>query len=176
MAKKNYKALLKTINTLIFDVDGVLTDSSVLVTSEGEMLRKMNTRDGFALKAAVDAGLNVCIISGGNNEGVRIRLQGLGLKDVILGAHDKIKNMEKLMSSLNISKEKIMYMGDDIPDLPAMALAGLPCCPQDAAPEVKAISQYISHKNGGHGAVRDIIEQILKIQGHWLQSFKANND
>ena len=176
MAKKNYKALLKTINTLIFDVDGVLTDSSVLVTSQGEMLRKMNTRDGFALKAAVDAGLNVCIISGGSNEGVRMRLQSLGLKDVILGAHDKIKNMEKLMSSLNVSKEEIMYMGDDIPDLPAMALAGLPCCPQDAAPEVKAVSQYISHKNGGHGAARDIVEQILKIQGHWLQSFKANYD
>lgn len=176
MAKKNYKALLKTINTLIFDVDGVLTDSSVLVTSEGEMLRKMNTRDGFALKAAVNAGLNVCIISGGSNEGVRMRLQGLGLKDVILGAHDKIKNMEKLMSSLNVSKEEIMYMGDDIPDLPAMALAGLTCCPQDAAPEVKAVSQYISHKNGGHGAARDIIEQILKIQGYWLQSFKANYD
>ena len=176
MAKKNYKALLKTINTLIFDVDGVLTDSSVLVTSEGEMLRKMNTRDGFALKAAVDAGLNVCIISGGSNEGVRMRLQSLGLKDVILGAHDKIKNMEKLMSSLNVSKEEIMYMGDDIPDLPAMALAGLTCCPQDAAPEVKAVSQYISHKNGGHGAARDIIEQILKIQGYWLQSFKANYD
>lgn len=171
MAKKNYKALLKTINTLIFDVDGVLTDSSVLVTSQGEMLRKMNTRDGFALKAAVDAGLNVCIISGGSNEGVRMRLQSLGLKDVILGAHDKIKNMEKLMSSLNVSKEEIMYMGDDIPDLPAMALAGLTCCPQDAAPEVKAVSQYISHKNGGHGAARDIIEQILKIQGYWLQSF-----
>lgn len=176
MAKKNYKVLLKRINTLIFDVDGVLTDSSVLVTSKGEMLRKMNTRDGFALKAAVDAGLNVCIISGGNNEGVRIRLQGLGLKDVILGAHDKIKNLDKLMSSLNVSKEEIMYMGDDIPDLPAMALAGLPCCPQDAAPEVKAVSQYISHKNGGHGAARDIIEQILKIQGNWLQSFKANYD
>lgn len=176
MAKKNYKVLLKRINTLIFDVDGVLTDSSVLVTSKGEMLRKMNTRDGFALKAALDAGLNVCIISGGNNEGVRIRLQGLGLKDVILGAHDKIKNLEKLMSSLNVSKEEIMYMGDDIPDLPAMALAGLPCCPQDAAPEVKAVSQYISHKNGGHGAARDIIEQILKIQGNWLQSFKANYD
>ena len=171
MAKKNYKALLKTINTLIFDVDGVLTDSSVLVTSQGEMLRKMNTRDGFALKAAVDAGLNVCIISGGSNEGVRMRLQSLGLKDVILGAHDKIKNMEKLMSSLNVSKEEIMYMGDDIPALPAMALAGLTCCPQDAAPEVKAVSQYISHKNGGHGAARDIIEQILKIQGYWLQSF-----
>ena len=105
MAKKNYKALLQKITTLIFDVDGVLTDSSILGTSDGEMLRKMNTRDGLALKLAVDAGLNVCIISGGSNEGVRKRLQGLGLKDVILGAHDKIKNLKPLMASLDVTKE-----------------------------------------------------------------------
>ena len=176
MAKKNYKALLQKITTLIFDVDGVLTDSSILVTSDGEMLRKMNTRDGLALKLAVDAGLNVCIISGGSNEGVRKRLQGLGLKDVILGAHDKIKNLKTLMALLNVTKEEIMYMGDDIPDIPVMAVVGLPCCPQDAVPEVKAVSEYISHINGGQGAVRDIVEQILKIKGHWLEGFKANHD
>ena len=176
MAKKNYKALLKDISTLVFDVDGVLTDSSVLITSDGEMLRKINTRDGFALKVAVDAGLNVCIISGGSNDGVRKRLEGLGLKDIILGAHDKIKNLEKLMLELGVDKNEIMYMGDDIPDIPAMSLVGLPCCPQDAAPEVKATAQYISHINGGHGAARDIIEQILKIQGHWLKGFEANYD
>ena len=176
MAKKNYKALLQKITTLIFDVDGVLTDSSILVTSDGEMLRKMNTRDGLALKLAVDAGLNVCIISGGSNEGVRKRLQGLGLKDVILGAHDKIINLKTLMASLNVTKEEIMYMGDDIPDIPVMAVVGLPCCPQDAVPEVKAVSEYISHINGGQGAVRDIVEQILKIKGHWLKGFKANHD
>ncbi|MEC8723769.1 MAG: HAD-IIIA family hydrolase [Bacteroidota bacterium] len=176
MAKKNYKALLQKITTLIFDVDGVLTDSSILVTSDGEMLRKMNTRDGLALKLAVDAGLNVCIISGGSNEGVRKRLQGLGLKDVILGAHDKIKNLKTLMASLDVTKEEIMYMGDDIPDIPVMEVVGLPCCPQDAVPEIKAVSEYISHKNGGQGAVRDIVEQILKIKGLWHKGFKANQD
>ena len=176
MAKKNYKALLHKITTLIFDVDGVLTDSSILVTSGGEMLRKMNTRDGLALKLALDAGLNVCIISGGSNEGVRKRLQGLGLKDVILGAHDKIKNLKTLMASLNVTNEEIMYMGDDIPDIPVMAVVGLPCCPQDAVPEVKVVSQYISHINGGQGAVRDIVEQILKIKGHWPKGFKTNHD
>ena len=176
MTKKNYKILLKDITTLVFDVDGVLTDSSILVTSDGEMLRKMNTRDGFALKVAVDSGLNVCIISGGSNEGVRKRLEGLGLKNIILGAHNKIKNLKKLMLDLGIDKNEIMYMGDDIPDIPAMSLVGLPCCPQDAAPEVKANAQYISHINGGRGAARDIIEQILKIQGHWLKGFEANCD
>ena len=176
MAKKNYKALLQKITTLIFDVDGVLTDSSILVTSDGEMLRKMNTRDGLALKLAVDAGLNVCIISGGSNEGVRKRLQGLGLKDVILGAHDKIKNLKILMASLDVKKEEIMFMGDDIPDIPVMKVVGLPCCPQDAVPEIKAVSEYISHKNGGQGAVRDIVEQILKIKGHWPKGFKTNHN
>ena len=176
MAKKNYKKLLEKITTLIFDIDGVLTDGSVLVTSDGEMLRKMNTRDGLALKLAIDAGLNVCIISGGSNEGVRKRLYSLGLKDVILGAHDKIKNLKTLMASLNVEREEIMYMGDDIPDIPVMAVVGLPCCPQDAVPEVKAVSEYISHINGGQGAARDIVEQILKIKGHWLEGFKANHD
>ena len=157
MDKKNYKTLLKNINTLVFDVDGVLTDSSVFVTTDGEMLRTMNTRDGFALKSAVDSGLNVCIISGGTNEGVRKRLKSLGLKNVILGAHNKLKNLKLLIKELDVKNDQIMYMGDDIPDIPAMLEVGLPCCPQDAAPEVKAISQYISHLNGGQGVARDII-------------------
>ena len=169
MDKKNYKTLLKNINTLIFDVDGVLTDSSVFVTTEGEMLRTMNTRDGFALKSAVDSGLNVCIISGR-------RLKSLGLKNIILGARNKLKDLKLLIKELDVNTDKIMYMGDDIPDIPAMLEVGLPCCPQDAAPEVKAISQYISHLNGGQGVARDIIEQILKIQGHWLKGYKANYD
>ena len=100
MAKKNYKTLLKTITTLIFDVDGVLTDSSLLVNTNGDLLRKMHTRDGYALRAAVDAGLNICIISGGKNEGVRQRLEGLGIKDVVLGAHDKVKHYHHLLDNI----------------------------------------------------------------------------
>jgi 3-deoxy-D-manno-octulosonate 8-phosphate phosphatase (KDO 8-P phosphatase) len=176
MAKKSYKTQLKDITTLIFDVDGVLTDSSVLVTSEGEMLRQMNTRDGYALKVAVDAGLHVCVISGGSNEGVKKRLEGLGLSNIILGSHNKIEHLDALINDLNIKAEHIMYMGDDIPDIPVMTKVGLPCCPQDAAPEVKAVSQYISHVDGGRGAARDIIEQILKIQGHWMKGFNAQYD
>ena len=170
MAKKNYKALLKDITTLVFDVDGVLTDSSVLVTSDGEMLRKMNTRDGFALKVAVDVGLNVCIISGGSNEGVRKRLEGLGLKNIILGAHDKIKNLKKLMLDLGIDKNEIMYMGDDIPDIPVLKHVGLATCPADAASEVKAVCAYVSPYGGGKGCVRDILEQVLKAKGQWLDA------
>ena len=110
MDKINYKAVLKNIDTLIFDVDGVLTDSTVIVTSDGDLLRKMNTRDGFALKTAVDCGLNVCIISGGTNEGVKKRLEGLGLKNIILGSHDKTKNLKDLISKLNTNSNRIMYM------------------------------------------------------------------
>lgn len=176
MAKKSYKTQLKNITTLIFDVDGVLTDGSVLVTTDGEMLRQMNTKDGFALKAAAEAGLNVCIISGGSNEGVRKRLEALGLSNIILGSHNKVDQLNNLISALKVNAKDIMYMGDDVPDIPAMVMVGLPCCPQDAVPEVKAISKYVSHMNGGRGAARDIIEQILKVQGLWMNGFSAKYD
>ena len=176
MDSKSYKEYLKDIKAFVFDVDGVLTDSSVLVTSEGEMLRKMSTRDGFALKTAVDSGFLVCIISGGKNEGVRKRLEGLGVKEISLGAHDKVVHLNELFDKYQLKPENVVYMGDDIPDIPPMKLVGLPTCPQDAVPEVKAEAKYISHKNGGTGSARDIIEQVLKVQGHWMKAFDAQYD
>jgi 3-deoxy-D-manno-octulosonate 8-phosphate phosphatase (KDO 8-P phosphatase) len=176
MDDKSYKEQLHQINTLIFDVDGVLTDGTITVTTDGEMLRTMNIKDGFALKTAVDAGYNICIISGGSNEGVRKRLAGLGITDIYLGAHNKIEKLYEYMSSKGISVSQILYMGDDIPDAPVMKLVQLPCCPQDAVAEIKAISKYISHKNGGKGAVRDVIEQVLKVHGKWNGNFDAKYD
>ncbi|MBO6879696.1 HAD-IIIA family hydrolase [Winogradskyella sp.] len=173
---KSYKEYLVDITTLIFDVDGVLTDGTINVTTNGEMLRTMSIKDGFALKTAVDAGFNICIISGGSNEGVRKRLEGLGIKDIFLGAHNKIDQLNEYTSKNNIDKTNVLYMGDDIPDFPVMKLVGLPCCPQDAAPEIKAISKYVSHKNGGKGAVRDVIEQVLKVQNKWNGNFSAKYD
>ncbi|BAO76945.1 KdsC family phosphatase [Winogradskyella sp. PG-2] len=173
---KSYKELLANINTFIFDVDGVLTDGTITVTTDGEMLRTMNIKDGFALKTAVDAGFNVCIISGGSNEGVRKRLAGLGIKDIYLGAHNKIEQLNEYMIKHNITKTHVLYMGDDIPDYPVMKLVGLPCCPQDAVQEIKSVSKYISHKNGGKGAVRDVIEQVLKVQFKWNGNFNAKYD
>jgi len=176
METKSYKEYLNTITTFIFDVDGVLTDGTVTVTTSGEMLRKMNIKDGYALKTAIDNGYNVCIISGGSNEGVRLRLQGLGVTDIFLGVHNKTNQLNDYLNTHSIDRKHAVYMGDDIPDLQVMQLVGLPCCPQDAAPEIKAVSNYISHKNGGKGAVRDIIEQVLKVQGKWNKNFDAKYD
>ena len=173
---KSYKEYLANITTFIFDVDGVLTDGTITVTTDGEMLRSMSIKDGFALKTAIDAGFNMCIISGGSNEGVRKRLAGLGIKDIFLGAHNKIEQLNSYLNQHNISKSQVLYMGDDIPDFPVMKMVGLPCCPQDAVPEIKAISKYISHKNGGKGAVRDVIEQVLKVHGKWNGNFDAKYD
>jgi 3-deoxy-D-manno-octulosonate 8-phosphate phosphatase (KDO 8-P phosphatase) len=174
--EKNYKEYLQHITTFIFDVDGVLTDGTVTITTSGDMLRKMNVKDGYALKTAVDKGFNVCVISGGSNEGVLKRLRGLGITNIYLGAQNKIEQFEEYLDIYNIKAESVLYMGDDIPDAPVMKLVGLPCCPQDAAPEIKAISKYISHKNGGKGAVRDVIEQVLKIHDKWDGNFDAKYD
>ena len=176
MEDKSYKEYLEHITTFIFDVDGVLTDGTLSITTNGEMLRTMHTKDGFALKTALQAGFHVCIISGGTNEGVRQRLKGLGVSDIYLGAHNKVEQLNEYLATNNLKAENVLYMGDDIPDYPVMKLAGLPCCPQDAVPEIKAISKYVSHKLGGKGCVRDVIEQVLKVQGKWNGNFDAKYD
>lgn len=166
--EKSYKEYLQHITTFVFDVDGVLTDGTITVTTDGELLRTMNIKDGFALKSAVDKGYKVCVISGGNNEGVRLRLKNLGLTDIFLGAHMKTEILTEYLNSNNINADNVLFMGDDIPDLHVMQQVGLPCCPQDAVPEIKDISRYVSHKKGGKGCVRDVIEQVMKVQGKWL--------
>ncbi len=176
MEDKSYKEYLEHITTFIFDVDGVLTDGTISLTTSGEMLRTMHTKDGFALKTALLSGYKVCVISGGSNEGVRERLRGLGITDIYLGAHNKIEQLNHYFDLHGIKAENVLYMGDDIPDYPVMKLVGLPTCPQDAVPEIKAISKYVSHKSGGKGCVRDVIEQVLKVQGKWNSDFGAKYD
>ncbi|MBT0608898.1 KdsC family phosphatase [Aequorivita echinoideorum] len=165
--EKSYKEYLKHITTFIFDVDGVLTDGNMLVNTEGEMFRSMNVKDGYAMKLAIEKGYKICIISGGTNEGVRVRLQNLGVGDIYLGSHKKIEKYHEILKKHNINAAEILYMGDDMPDIPVMQEIGLPTCPQDAVPQVKAVSKYVSHKKGGRGCVRDVIEQVLKVQGKW---------
>ncbi len=172
----SYKQLLPNINTLIFDVDGVLTNGLVTIMPDGQLVRNMNIKDGYALKTAVDKGYNICIISGGKNEGVRTRLANLGIKDIYLGAHDKIQQYNELVEKYNLKPENVLYMGDDIPDYPVMELIGMPCCPNDAAQEIQQVAKYISDKKGGEGCVRDIIEQILRVQGKWDNNFNAKYD
>lgn len=174
--EKSYKEFLPQITTLIFDVDGVLTNGIVTVMPDGQLVRQMNIKDGYALKAAVKAGYRVCIISGGTNEGVRTRLQGLGITDIYLGAHDKIEQYHELVDMYQLNPEHMLYMGDDIPDYPVMELVGLPCCPNDAAPEIQKVSKYISYKKGGEGCARDVIEQVMRVQGKWDSNFDAKYD
>ena len=176
MEEKSYKEYLEHITTFIFDVDGVLTNGSIQITETGDLLRTMNIKDGYALKTAVYKGYNMCIISGGSNEGVRIRLARLGITDIYLGSHNKIDQLNDYFNIKSIKPENVLYMGDDIPDFPVMKMVGLPCCPQDAVPEIKNISKYVSHKKGGEGAVRDVIEQVLKVQGKWSGNFDAAYD
>lgn len=165
---ENFKTKLTRIKAFIFDVDGVLTDGSVTLLPDGEQVRTMNIKDGYALQLAIKKGYKVAIISGGKSEMVKKRLNGLGILDVYMGAHLKKDAYEEFISIYNINADEILYMGDDIPDYEVMKCIGIPTCPQDAAQEIKDICIYISDKKGGKGAVRDVVEQVLKVQDNWM--------
>ncbi|MEN8880677.1 MAG: HAD-IIIA family hydrolase, partial [Polaribacter sp.] len=154
----SYKQLLPKISTFIFDVDGVLTNGMLTIMPDGELVRHMNVKDGYAMKIALNKGFRVCIISGGTNQAVKNRLAALGIEDIYLGAHDKIHQYKEIVKKYNLTPEHILYMGDDIPDLPVMQKVGMPCCPNDAVPEIQNASKYISNLKGGNGCVRDVIE------------------
>ena len=173
---KSYKEILPQIDTLIFDVDGVLTNGVITIMPDGQLIRNMNIKDGFALKAAVNSGYRVCIISGGTNEGVRTRLANLGISDIYLGSHRKTDQYYELVEKYNLIHENVLYMGDDLPDFPVMKLVGMPCSPNDGAREIKDISKYISDKKGGEGCVRDVIEQVMRVQMKWNDHFDAKYD
>jgi len=165
---KNYKAKLAPINTMIFDFDGVLSDSMVLLTEDGHYLRRTNVKDGYVMQLAVKKGYRIAIISGAKAEGMYHRLYGLNLTDIYLGVTNKLEVYNELKAKYNLENENILYMGDDIPDFQVMQAAGIAACPADAANEIKAIADYISDKKGGEGCARDIIEQVLKVQGKWM--------
>ena len=172
---KNYKLFLTQIKTFIFDIDGVLTDGKVLINSDGELLRSFDTKDGYAIKCALIKGFKVAVISGGKNEAVRERFQELGVLDIYLGAHHKLEAYQDLLNNYNLNPEEILYIGDDIPDIPVMEKVGLGCCPADAVSDVKAMADYISHKEGGKGCVRELIEQVLRVQGKWTLDIGARD-
>jgi 3-deoxy-D-manno-octulosonate 8-phosphate phosphatase (KDO 8-P phosphatase) len=163
----NILHLFKPITTFVFDVDGVLATEILVILQGGDMARNMNSKDGYALQLAVKKGYRVVIISGGTSDPVRQRLERLGVKDVFLGVHNKKETLLEYVQLHQLRWEEIMYMGDDIPDYVVMQMVGLPCCPADAVAEIKQISRYISAFQGGKGCGRDVIEKVLKLNGHW---------
>ena len=156
------------IKTFIFDVDGVLTNSNLLVTEKGDLLRTVNTRDGYAIRTAIDKGYNVYIITGGGSEGVTKRFSNLGVPLIFSKIKDKKSTFENLVMEYNLNVEEVLYMGDDLVDYEVMKQVGLPTCPADAVSEIISISKYISHLEGGKGCVRDVIEKVLKLHDNWF--------
>ena len=159
---------LKDITTFIFDVDGVLTDGTVIASESGDLLRSFNIKDGYVLQLALKKGFNICIISGSGGKATEKRFENLGLPHVFLRVSDKVAVFEEYLAQNNISPKEVLYMGDDMPDYYVMQLVGLATCPNDAIDEIKQISHYISPKKGGDACVRDVIEKVLKAQQKWF--------
>lgn len=159
---------LRKIKALVFDVDGVLSCETIPMHLNGEPMRTVNIKDGYAIQLAVKLGFIVAIITGGKTEAIRSRYEALGVKDIYMGAAVKTKELTHLIEKHKLHYEEILYMGDDIPDYEVMEKCGLACCPSDAAPEIKEISIYISRKEGGKGCGREVIEQVLKAQNKWM--------
>jgi len=157
----------KDITTFIFDVDGVLTDGSTISFATGEQVRTFYIKDGYAIEKALAAGFHILIISGGEQESVRKRLEFLGIKDIFLGVKDKLTLFNEYTKTQKIDPESILYMGDDIPDYKMLQLVGFPTCPADASVDIKPICKYISSFDGGRGAVRDVIEKVMRAQQKW---------
>lgn len=164
---------LKKIKAVFFDVDGVLSAETILLSSEGEPLRTVNIKDGYAIQFACKVGLHIGIITGGNTTAVRKRYEGLGVKDICMGAGVKINAYEELVQRYGLKDEEVIFVGDDIPDYLVMRRVGCACCPKDACDDIKGICTYVSDRIGGHGVGRDVIEQVLRAQGKWLNNEKA---
>jgi len=163
----NFKEDLKKVKAFAFDVDGVLSAQIIPIHPNGEPMRTANIKDGYALQLAVKLGFPVAIITGGKTEAVRKRYIDLGVQDVYMGAADKIVHFNDWITKRNLSPENVLYMGDDLPDYPVMKVVGVPVCPADAVEEIKSLCKYISHKNGGEGCARDVLEQVLRVHNMW---------
>ncbi len=168
---KNYKELLHNIKAFVFDIDGVLTTGIFQIGPDGNPIRNLNSKDGYAIQLAIKKGFIVAVISGGKCEGVKASLQRLGLTDIYMSVPHKMdawKDLQAVYEHRDLQAQNILYMGDDIPDYHLLLEAGIGAAPSNASPEIKEIAQYVSPKKGGHGCVRDVIEQTLKLQGNWM--------
>ena len=166
----NFREGLAKIKAFIFDVDGVLGSDKVLLHPNGDMLRTMNIKDGFAMQYAVRKGYKIAIITGGASELVKTRFQNLGISDIYIKSHNKMDDYRDFLNKYGFIDEEILYMGDDLPDYEVMLHVGMPTCPASAVEEIKSISKYISDKSGGKGAVRDVIQQVMRLHGKWMDT------
>ncbi len=164
----NYKPYLKNINTFIFDYDGVLTDGSIITLDDGEAYRATSVKDGYALQLAIKKGYRVAVISGAKANSMLNRMKALQIKDIFLGIENKLEVFNNYLIENNLKVDQVLFMGDDIPDYEVMLRAGISTCPSDAVEEIRKVSNYISNYPGGKGCARDVIEQVLKIQGKWM--------
>ncbi len=163
----NYLEKFRRVKQFIFDIDGVLTNGQIMLDSQGNLLRSMNVRDGFAIRTATNHGYRIAIISGGTTPGTHLRLGSLGVYDIHLGVDDKMEAYEAFVNKYRLKEEHILYMGDDLPDYEVMARVGLSCCPSNAVDEVRDLSHYVSPLRGGEGCVRDVIEKVMKLKEEW---------
>ncbi|MCR4852401.1 MAG: HAD-IIIA family hydrolase [Prevotella sp.] len=164
---------LKKIRAIIFDVDGVLSAETIVLNSDGEPLRTVNIKDGYAIQLAQKVGLRIAILTGAWTEAVRLRYERLGVEDIFMKCAVKIKTYDEFLERYGYTDDEIIYVGDDIPDFEIMKRVGCPCCPSDACPDIKSISRYVSDCRGGYGCGRDIIEQVLRAQDKWLSDEHA---
>lgn len=165
----NFKEEIAQIEAMIFDVDGVMTDGRIIPTVEGDFIRCYNAKDGYALAYAIRRGYRICIITGGYGPTLERRLRMLGVEEYYIDCMDKLAVLRDYMKRHGLNPAQVLYMGDDIPDLACMQAVGMPVCPADAAAEVIDVSRYVSEFEGGRGAVRDIVEQVLRARGDWAR-------
>ena len=169
----NFKEDIARVEAFVFDVDGVMTDGGIIPTADGDFVRRYDAKDGYAIAYALREGYKVCVISGGRGKMLENRLTMLGVTKMYLNCMNKIEALEEFLAENGLDRQSVIYMGDDIPDLECMMRVGIPVCPADAAMEVVEASRYVSEYDGGHGAVRDIVEQVLRAKGCWAKNLKG---
>ncbi len=164
---------LKRIKAMIFDVDGVLSEETVVMDAVGEPMRSANIKDGYAIQLAQKMGLRIVILTGGKTESIRKRYEYLGVEDIYMGCKIKLQAYDSFLKKYGLADDEVLFMGDDIPDYEVLRRCGCPCCPADACPDIKAVSLYVSHRRGGRGCCRDVIEQVLRAQDKWMGDLEA---
>ena len=169
----NFKEDIALVEAIVLDVDGVMTDGGIIPTPDGDFIRRYDAKDGYAIASALREGLKVFVISGGRGRMLENRLTMLGVTRMYLNCMDKVATINEIIAEYGLTSEQLLYMGDDIPDLECMRIVGVPVCPADAVMEVVEASRYVSEFNGGHGAVRDIIEQVMRAKGIWARNLKG---